>query len=94
MKEIELKSISAGQLFKVLAIIISTCVLAGGLILSLYGLVTGGMEKFLGALLGALVFATVMPLMYGAVAAITALLYNFVAKLVGGFKITLDIEDK
>ena len=94
MKEIELKNIDGLQVFKILTIVIAICVLISGVIISLASLAVEGVGKFFTTLLGTLLLVVLLSPIYGLIAAVVAWLYNFVANLVGGLKITLNIEEK
>jgi len=94
MKEIELKQIDHWQAFKVLIIMIAICLLLFGLIVSFYGLTIGGFKVFFKGLIGTLLITVTFAPFYAFIATIVIMFYNFIARMIGGLKITLNIEEK
>ncbi|MFC1560220.1 hypothetical protein ACFL4F_03865 [Candidatus Margulisiibacteriota bacterium] len=92
MKELEIKSVKPWQTFKITTLMLAIILFIMGLIVSSYGLVMGGLDKFLNGLLGTVIVAFVMAPVYALVVIVAIWLYNLVAGWVGGFKINVEEE--
>ena len=91
-KKYEIKAIDAVQLFKTTFLLMVIGGLIFGLIMLVMSSLSGDAGVMGASLLGILMMAILFPLLYGAALAIGALIYNFVAGKVGGYKWTIDIE--
>lgn len=89
-----LKKIDAAAVFKTTTILLALPIGLIGLIYCLVSLAALKYTQFGGAVLGTLFGVLILSPVYGGALALLALAYNFAAAKAGGFKITLNSEEK
>ncbi|MBU0687416.1 MAG: hypothetical protein KKB81_06185 [Candidatus Margulisbacteria bacterium] len=88
-----LKGLDAVQCGKTAALLIAIIALIQAVIGLVISLFTGSADAIGAWLIGLLVAVIVVPIVAGILVVIGCWLYNFVASKVGGYKVTLEIQE-
>lgn len=93
-KEIVLKNVSPLVVFKTSTLFLASLIAFIGAGMIMLALFTKGWKAFADTVLGTLFGIFILSPAYGVVSSCVVILYNWVAKKTGGYRMTLEIEEK